>query len=51
MDIVCASNDDKQASLLWNEIDNMRKRIDPHSRITHRNMSAICNTKKEYYYF
>ena len=45
-DIVCASNDDKQASLLWNEIDNMRKAIDPHSKITHRNMSEICNTKK-----
>ena len=46
MDIVCASNDDKQASLLWNEVDNMRKRIDPHSKITHKNMSLICNTKK-----
>lgn len=46
MDIVCASNDDKQASLLWNEVDNMRKRIDPHSKITHKNMSQICNTKK-----
>ena len=46
MDIVCASNDDKQASLLWNEIDNMRKRIDPHSKVTHKNMSEICNTQK-----
>lgn len=46
MDIVCASNDDKQASLLWNEIDNMRKRIDPHSKVTHRNMSSITNIQK-----
>ncbi len=46
MDIVCASNDDKQASLLWNEINNMRKRIDPHSKVTHKNMSEICNTQK-----
>lgn len=46
MDIVCASNDDKQASLLWNEINNMRKRIDSHSKVTHKNMSEICNTKK-----
>lgn len=43
MDIVCASNDDKQASLLWNEIDGMRKSIDPHSRWTHKNMSLIKN--------
>ena len=46
MDIVCASNDDKQASLLWNEIDSMRRGIDPHSKYTHRNMSFILNTKK-----
>lgn len=45
-DIVCASNDDKQASLLWNEIDNMRKAIDPHSKITHKNMTEISNAKK-----
>lgn len=42
-DIVCASNDDKQASLLWNEIDGMRKRIDPANRFTHKNMSEIRN--------
>lgn len=43
MDIVCTSNDDRQASLLWNEVDGMRKRIDPKSRFTHRNMSQIEN--------
>lgn len=43
MDIVCASNDDKQAGLLWNEIDGMRKRIDPKGKITHKNMSEISN--------
>lgn len=42
-DIVCASNDDKQASLLWNEIDGMRKRIDPKGKWTHKNMSLIIN--------
>lgn len=42
-DIVCASNDDKQASLLWNEIDGMRKRIDPKGKWTHKNMSEIRN--------
>lgn len=46
-DIVCASNDDKQASLLWNEVDGMRKRIDPKSRITHKNMSEIRNKKND----
>ena len=45
-DIVCASNDDKQASLLWNEIDNMRRGIDPHSKYTHKNMSLISNPKE-----
>lgn len=43
MDIVCASNDDKQASLLWNEVDGMRKRIDPKGQWTHKNMSLIEN--------
>ena len=42
-DIVCASNDDKQASLLWNEVDGMRKRIDPKGKWTHKNMSLIMN--------
>lgn len=43
-DIVCTSNDDKQASLLWNEVDGMRKRIDPKGKWTHKNMSQIENT-------
>lgn len=43
MDIVCTSNDDRQASLLWNEVDGMRKTIDPHSKWTHKNMSLIEN--------
>lgn len=42
-DIVCASNDDKQASLLWNEVDGMRKRIDSKGKWTHKNMSLIMN--------
>lgn len=43
MDIVCCSNDDRQASLIWNEIDGMRKRIDPKGKWTHKNMSEIRN--------
>lgn len=42
-DIVCTSNDDRQASLLWNEVDGMRKRIDPKGKWTHKNMSQIEN--------
>ncbi len=42
-DIVCSSNDDKQASLLWNEVDGMRSRIDPKGKFTHKNMSEIRN--------
>ena len=43
MDIVCTSNDDRQASLLWNEVDGMRRRIDPKGIWTHKNMSQIEN--------
>lgn len=46
-DIVCTSNDDKQASLLWNEVDGMRKRIDPKGKWTHKNMSQIENTTND----
>lgn len=47
MDIVCTSNDDRQASLLWNEVDGMRRRIDPKSKWTHKNMSQIENLKSD----
>lgn len=43
MDIVCASNDDKQASMLWGEINSMRSMIDPASRFTHKNLEQIDN--------
>ena len=42
-DIVCCSTDDKTASLIWNEINGMRKRIDPKSKWTHKNLSQIEN--------
>lgn len=47
MDIVCASNDDRQASLIWNEVDGMRKRIDPKGKYTHKNLSEISNVKND----
>ncbi len=43
MDIVCTSNDDRQASLLWSEVGGMRKRIDPKGTWTHQNMTEISN--------
>lgn len=45
MDIVCASNDDKTASLLWDEINGMRSRIDPKNKWTHKNLQRIENSK------
>ena len=47
MDIVCASNDEKQASLLWNEIEGMRKRLDPKMKRTHKNLIEIRNKKND----
>lgn len=45
-DICCASNDDRQARLIWREIDGMRSRLDPHKLITARNLTEIRNVKK-----
>ena len=46
MDICCASNDDKQARLIWEEIGGMRERIDPRKAITRQNLSEIKNRMK-----
>lgn len=45
-DIVCASNDDKQASLIWNEIGGMRGRLDTNKELTRQNLSEIRNDSK-----
>lgn len=42
-DIVCASNDDKQAKLIWSEIAGMRSRLDPRRVITSQNLTEIKN--------
>ena len=43
-DIVCSSNDDNQASILFNAIDTMRLMVDPLEKDTHKNQQAIsCN--------
>lgn len=42
-DIVCSSNDDTQASLVYDAIDTMRKLIDPDDLDTKRNQRCISN--------
>jgi phage terminase large subunit-like protein len=42
-DIVASSNDDAQASIVYDTIDTMRKLIDPHDKDTKRNQRFILN--------
>lgn len=42
-DIVCSSNDDNQASIIYDAIDTMRLLIDPNELDTHRNQRFIIN--------
>lgn len=45
-DICCASNDDRQAKLIWSEIAGMRSRLDPKKTITGQNLTEIKNKLK-----
>lgn len=45
-DICCASNDDRQAKLIWKEIAGMRQRLDPNRSLTRQNLSELMNTDK-----
>ena len=45
-DICCASNDDRQACLIWKEIGGMRSRLDPKKVVTGQNLTEIRNKKK-----
>lgn len=45
-DICCASNDDRQARLIWSEIGGMRQRLDPKKTITNQNLTEIKNRLK-----
>lgn len=45
-DICCASNDDRQAKLIWLEIGGMRSRLDPKKTITSQNLTEIKNKLK-----
>lgn len=42
-DIVCSSNDDNQASIIYDTIDTMRLLMDPDELDTHRNQRFIIN--------
>ena len=45
-DICCASNDDRQAKLIWREIGGMRSRLDPKKEVTGQNLTEIRNELK-----
>lgn len=45
-DICCASNDDRQAKLIWSEIGGMRGRLDPKKLLTGQNLTEIKNKRK-----
>ena len=45
-DICCASNDDKQAKLIWSEMAGMRSRLDPKKTITGQNLTELRNKLK-----
>lgn len=42
-DVCCASNDDRQAKLIWREIAGMRQRIDPKRFLTRQNLTELRN--------
>lgn len=45
-DICCASNDDRQAKLIWSEMAGMRSRLDPKKSITMQNLTEIKNRQR-----
>lgn len=46
-DIVCSSNDDSQADLIFGEINNMREQFDPRGKRTHKNLRGIFNLRNK----
>jgi len=45
-DICCASNDDRQAKLIFKEMEGMKMRLDPKNTVTKRNLVEISNHRK-----
>jgi len=46
-DIVCSSNDDAQAGIIFDEIANMRELFDVKNKRTHKNRKVIINKKNK----
>lgn len=46
-DIVCSSNDDAQANLIFSEIANMRAKFDAKGKYTHKNLKGIFHLKND----
>lgn len=46
MDICCASNDDRQARLIWGEIAGMRERLDPKRALTKPTLTELRNRSR-----
>jgi phage terminase large subunit-like protein len=46
-DIICSSNDDAQASIIFEEINNMREIFDKKNKRTHKNLKGIFNLKNK----
>jgi phage terminase large subunit-like protein len=46
-DIVCSSNDDAQASIIFEEVNSMREQFDPTDKRTHKNLKGIFNLKNK----
>ena len=46
VNICCASNDDRQAKLIWSEVAGMRKRLDQKDEVTSQNLVEIRNNNK-----
>ncbi|MCX7570402.1 terminase large subunit [Tumebacillus sp. DT12] len=46
-DIVCSSNDDAQASIIFEEVANMREQFDPDDKRTRKNLKGIHNTRNK----
>ena len=44
--ICCASNDDRQARLIWTEIAGMRQRLDPKNAVTRSNLTRHYNATR-----
>ncbi len=45
-DLCCASNDDRQARLIWREIAGMRDRLDPKRTLTKPTLTELTNRRK-----